>query len=217
MENPVPIMDVHPIITPYDRVHMIVNAARLADKAHYGQLRKYHVGVSYINHPGRVAMRLCLTAEATPEMVAAGWLHDVIEDTDTTAEMIRWECGPDVENLVVWLTNPSKGMTASRATRKLIDREHIAKAPVEAKIIKLVDRADNLKDMMNAPLGFMELYIGESKDLFEVLKGSHPALEAEYTVALRALEDTYRLFKSSRTPACSAPSEQPSPTTTPTP
>ena len=57
-------------------------AQRIAFQAHQGQLDK--AGAPYIEHPARVAARLA-TRGYTDEIVAAGWLHDVLEDTDWTA------------------------------------------------------------------------------------------------------------------------------------
>ncbi len=54
-------------------------AQRIAHQAHQGQLDK--VGAPYIEHPARVAGRLAARGYAD-EVVAAGWLHDILEDTD---------------------------------------------------------------------------------------------------------------------------------------
>ena len=72
----------------------MINAAReIATRAHRGQRDK--VGTPYIRHPEAVAalVRLLPTFEAAdPEtrtdVVAAAWLHDVIEDTSETAESL---------------------------------------------------------------------------------------------------------------------------------
>jgi (p)ppGpp synthase/HD superfamily hydrolase len=61
-------------------------AARIAEQAHEGQRDKS--GQPYIGHPARVAAHL--TADDAPdEVVAAGWLHDVLEDTKITADDLR--------------------------------------------------------------------------------------------------------------------------------
>lgn len=57
-------------------------AQRIAHQAHQGQLDK--AGAAYIEHPARVASRLAARGYAD-EVVAAGWLHDVLEDTDWSA------------------------------------------------------------------------------------------------------------------------------------
>ena len=57
-------------------------AEQIARQAHDGQTDK--AGRSYIEHPARVAARL-----HDPELRAAAWLHDVVEDTDWTADRLR--------------------------------------------------------------------------------------------------------------------------------
>jgi guanosine-3',5'-bis(diphosphate) 3'-pyrophosphohydrolase len=63
---------------------MIRHAIEFATDKHEGQVRKGN-GESYINHPGRVANRLMIVDPYIDEaVVAAAWLHDTLEDTDTT-------------------------------------------------------------------------------------------------------------------------------------
>lgn len=58
-------------------------ARAIATIAHRGQVDK--AGNPYIEHPARVAARLTAQKESD-EVIAAGWLHDVLEDTDLTRE-----------------------------------------------------------------------------------------------------------------------------------
>ena len=67
-----------PVIGPA----LVETARELATHAHGAQKDK--AGNPYIDHPRRVAERL-ETAGASAQAVAAGWLHDVLEDTPTTA------------------------------------------------------------------------------------------------------------------------------------
>lgn len=62
---------------------IVATAKSIAEAAHQGQQDK--AGHPYITHPGRVASRL-ETAGAPAEAIAAGWLHDVVEDTDVTLD-----------------------------------------------------------------------------------------------------------------------------------
>jgi len=116
---------------------------------------------------------------ATEAMVAAAFLHDVVEDTSHPLDEILAEFGPDVARLVAELTNPSKGMTASRPQRKQLDREHLATVSREARLIKLLDRIDNLQEMADAPTAFRRQYCQESRLLAEVIGDADPALKAE--------------------------------------
>lgn len=160
----------------------------MARDAHEGQTRKY-TGRPYIEHPARVAARVAIVQGASPEMVAAAFLHDVLEDTDVSLEEIEL-FSPEAAELVVWLTNPSKGSHLPRAERKRMDREHIVSAPWEARVIKLLDRIDNLREMEGAPTGFARLYGQESLLLAEALEGTDPILEAELIEISRRLVES---------------------------
>lgn len=92
-----------------------------------GQKRKY-TGEPYWRHPEAVAA-LVQTVPHTPEMVAAAFCHDVIEDTPCTEAQLRAELGDAVGDLVMWLTDVSTPKSGNRETRKRIDRVHTAAAP----------------------------------------------------------------------------------------
>lgn len=155
---------------------MIILAAQFAEKAHRGQVRKY-TGRPYIEHPMRVAGRTSLIPFINEDMVAAAWMHDVLEDCpgfEIPAIFSPW-----CYRTICELTNPSKQHPElNRAARKAMDREHIAKASREAKIIKLIDRIDNLNEMVGADTGFINLYAEESFLLAEALLSSDTVIAA---------------------------------------
>ncbi|MCL2171996.1 MAG: HD domain-containing protein, partial [Defluviitaleaceae bacterium] len=66
---------------------LIERAYALARDAHQGQERKS--GEPYIQHPLEVAIMLANPLRADRETIAAGILHDVIEDTDYTYEDLK--------------------------------------------------------------------------------------------------------------------------------
>jgi (p)ppGpp synthase/HD superfamily hydrolase len=174
----------------------IISAARFAAVAHQGQKRKYN-GRPYIEHPGRVAARITRFAESTEDWIAAAWCHDVIEDCNVSLDDMRLIFGHGFfVTLVDYLTNPSKQHpNLSREARKQMDREHLARAPFAAQCIKLVDRADNLREMTDAPIPFKRLYCEESRLLLGALRGSGllPAadeLVSEFEEAITFLEDS---------------------------
>lgn len=153
-------------------------AREFAEKAHAGQLRKY-TGVPYMTHPIRVAERVAELPDATQEMVAAAYLHDVVEDCGVTLQEIEVAFGFEVARIVDGLTNKTKGMTASRAERKRLDRLHLARQPKAVKLIKLIDRIDNLREMGGADDGFKTKYADESRLLAEVVGDADPALKTQ--------------------------------------
>ncbi len=159
----------------------VIEAIRLATVAHDGQRRK-HTSLPYIIHPLRVLHSVVqwLDLESMKDSIlnvgpmrqdvcCICVLHDVIEDTKVTAKGLEDQFGHNVADGVVWLTNPSKGSTASREDRKKMDREHLMKAPDYIKAIKLADREDNLIDfgVAGPPQFLLERYIPESRLLVE--------------------------------------------------
>jgi len=166
---------------------MILKAAAFARQAHDGQRRKYNAR-AYIQHPARVAGRVAVHPDATEVMVAAAFLHDVVEDTPHTLDEVVAEFGPEVGRLVADLTNPSKGVKAPRHERKQIDRTHLATVSREARIIKLLDRIDNLQELAYAPIGFRRTYCEESRLLADVIGEADPELKAELLDCIERLE-----------------------------
>jgi (p)ppGpp synthase/HD superfamily hydrolase len=153
-------------------------AREFATKAHAGQQRKY-TGTPYVVHPIRVAERVAERPDATQEMVAAAYLHDVVEDCGITLLEIETAFGRDVARIVDGLTNKTKGMTASRAERKRLDRLHLSKQPKAVKIIKLIDRVDNLREMGGADGGFKAKYAAESLLLADVVGDADAELRTQ--------------------------------------
>jgi (p)ppGpp synthase/HD superfamily hydrolase len=127
--------------------------------------------------------------QATETMVAAAFLHDVVEDTPHVLSDVSDEFGPAVARLVEELTNPSKGINAPRRERKQLDREHLAGASAEAKIIKLLDRIDNLQEVATAPMGFRQMYCEESRLLADVIGNADPELKAELLECVERLQN----------------------------
>src|SRR3954464_15987819 len=68
-------------------IRLVSEAAELAARRHNGMARKGRGHEPYINHLAEVANLLATATDGTgAALVAAGWLHDAIEDTDTTRE-----------------------------------------------------------------------------------------------------------------------------------
>jgi len=149
----------------------------MAAHAAVGQKRKY-TGEPYIVHPAEVASIVASVPGSTPDMVAAAWLHDVVEDTGCTFTDIHMAFGADIAALVGWLTDVSRPEDGKRAVRKAIDREHTAQAPAEAQTIKLADLISNSKSIMAHDPGFAKTYLEEKRLLLEVLSKGDPELHA---------------------------------------
>jgi (p)ppGpp synthase/HD superfamily hydrolase len=148
---------------------MVEKARVFATAAHaaVGQVRKY-TGEPYIVHPFEVAMTVKQIG-GTPEMVSAAFLHDTVEDTGVTMETIEREFGPEVAEIVFFLTDVSRPEHGNRASRKAIDRAHIAKADARAQTIKLADLISNCSSIVKYDPEFAKVYLEEKRLLLEVL------------------------------------------------
>ena len=83
------------------------------------------------------------------DVLCAGWLHDTIEDTDTTFDDLYERFGKKVAVLVSSL---SKDKKLPKKERELLYVKQLKDAPLEAKIIKLCDISANLKDLANSKM-----------------------------------------------------------------
>jgi guanosine-3',5'-bis(diphosphate) 3'-pyrophosphohydrolase len=152
------------------RARLFATAAHAA----VGQLRKY-THEPYIVHPAEVA-KIVRSVPHTDEMLAAAWLHDTVEDTGVSIELIRAEFGSEVSDLVGWLTDVSRPDHGNRAARKAIDRAHTAAAPAEAQTVKLADLISNTRSIVAHDPKFAETYLVEKRLLLEVMHRGDPTL-----------------------------------------
>lgn len=164
-------------LTGMDVVHK-AQVFAIAAHAAVQQVRKY-TNEPYIVHPAEVASIVAGVPGSTPDMVAAAWLHDVVEDTGVTLTDINLNFGAEISALVGWLTDVSQPHDGNRAVRKAIDREHTAQAPAEAQTIKLADLISNSKSIMEHDPAFAKTYLAEKRLLLEVLTKGDPGLHAE--------------------------------------
>ena len=157
------------------------HARMFATAAHaaIGQRRKYTFE-PYINHPAAVVAKVATTFDGrTAQVRAAAWLHDVVEDTQITSELVRDVFGEGVSILVDWLTDVSRPEDGNRQERKRIDREHLAAAPSEAQTIKVADLMDNTKTIVARDPEFAKVYLQEKALLLDVLTRADSGLLAE--------------------------------------
>lgn len=157
---------------------LIDKAEQFARLAHgrIGQVRKY-TGEPYAVHLEAVADRVSKVPGATEAMVAAAWLHDVLEDVPgVTEDGLQAEVGFEVTSLVLQLTDISRPGDGNRVIRKTKDREHLAQASPEAQTIKLADLLDNAASIINHDRAFTPVFLREMQDLLGVLTGGDQTL-----------------------------------------
>ena len=133
---------------PSTDVSMIEKAYKLAVKAHGDQRRKS--GEPYIIHPLWVAIILA-DLEMDKETIAAGMLHDVVEDTKFMEEDIRREFGDEVALLVDGVTK--LGRLSYSSDKLEVQAENLRKMflamakDIRVIIIKLADRLHNMRTL----------------------------------------------------------------------
>jgi (p)ppGpp synthase/HD superfamily hydrolase len=113
---------------------------------HRDQARKYpKVHVPYVSHLAGVAVLLARHG-FDDEVIAAGALHDAIEDAGVTAEDIRGLFGRRVADLVVAVTEADKSQTWEERKRRYL--EQFSKNPWEAQAITIADKIDNFQSIV---------------------------------------------------------------------
>jgi len=182
-----PLLDISDVlahISPGERAGdaraLIERAYAIAEQAHASQTRKS--GEPYIQHPLAVAFLLA-DIGMDPDTIAAGLLHDVVEDTDVDLERLRQEFGPDVANLVDGVTKLEQIEQRqidrfSHRSEDLRDEQEaeslrkmfIAMAEdIRVVVIKLADRLHNMRTLQPLPPERRKTYAHETLDIFAPL------------------------------------------------
>ncbi|MCC5636094.1 bifunctional (p)ppGpp synthetase/guanosine-3',5'-bis(diphosphate) 3'-pyrophosphohydrolase [Nostoc sp. CHAB 5844] len=148
---------------------LICRAFTFAYQLHHGQFRKS--GEPYICHPVAVA-GLLRDLGGSPAMIAAGFLHDVVEDTDVTIEEIEELFGAEVRQLVEGVTKLSKinfkSKTESQAEN--FRRMFLAMAQdIRVIVVKLADRLHNMRTLQYMSEDSRRRSAQETRDIFAPL------------------------------------------------
>lgn len=117
---------------------LVQRAVDLAERAHRGQT---YGGKPYLGHLVSVVNNLHIFQVWTPVLEAAAWLHDAVEDTETTVDDVRAACGDDVAALVSAVTDEPGKNRRERAQRTY---PKIGSLP-DAVVLKLADRIANVE------------------------------------------------------------------------
>jgi len=166
-----------------DSVGLILRAIRFSAQKHNDQRRKDAKASPYINHPIEVAETLWRVGEVRDEtLLIAAILHDTIEDTGTTKEEIETEFGREVLNLVLEVTDDK---SLPKQTRKQLQVEHAPHKSERAKLLKIADKINNIRDVITSPpenwsLERRQEYLLWSERVVAGLRGVSPQLEKLY-------------------------------------
>lgn len=150
-------------------IQMIEKAFEFAKKLHQGQYRVSEE--PYIIHPVEV-VKILLDLKADTHTLMAGFLHDILEDTDTQPEEIEELFGTDVLNLVQGVTKLGKLQFKSKEERQAENfrRLFIAMAS-DFRIIflKLADRLHNMRTLNFMAAAKQQRIAQETLDIFAPL------------------------------------------------
>ena len=130
-----------------EEIAQVEKAYKFAKKTHDGQFRVS--GEPYIIHPVEVA-KILTTLHVDCHTIIAAFLHDVLEDTDTSPETIRELFGDDVLTLVQGVTKLGKLKFKSKEERQAENfrRLFIAMAKdIRVIFLKLADRLHNMRTL----------------------------------------------------------------------
>lgn len=116
-----------------------------ATRAHRGQVRK-GTDIPYISHPYAVGLIL-QKAGCREEVVSAGIMHDLLEDTDVTLEQIRVKFGLEVAGIVEGCSEPNHD-DLPWETRKEHTITYLKTAPIEVRLVACADKLHNVRSML---------------------------------------------------------------------
>ena len=138
---------------------LLENAELFAKSKHAGKLKKS--GITYSNHLENVVSRLKSLGVIDEEVLCAGWLQDILEDTDTNFDELFEKFGRRIAVLTLSLTktkfviDTDDDSTLSLTKKRTIPEKQrqkeyavkIRESEIDAKLIKLCDISANLGDL----------------------------------------------------------------------
>jgi (p)ppGpp synthase/HD superfamily hydrolase len=175
---------------------LVSRAADYAARRHVGQRRKGASQEPYVNHLADVAHLLAQTLEEpNPHLLAAAWLHDVLEDTcptreeyDRTKVEIETLFGQAVLALVLEVTDDK---SLPDEVRKRLQVETTAGKSLNARLLKLADKTSNLFALaVSPPVGWntarLAAYIRWGEQVVASCRGLNAELERTFDMAAAA-------------------------------
>lgn len=152
---------------PKSDYQVIDRAFKTAEKYHEGQQRKS--GEEYITHPLAVA-RILADLGSGPATIAAALLHDTIEDTAYSLEMLKSDFGDEAALLVDGVTKLDKVKFGDTAQAETMRKMVVAMSKdVRVLVIKLADRLHNARTWGFVPIESAKRKAQETLEIYAPL------------------------------------------------
>ncbi|MCB1383103.1 MAG: HD domain-containing protein [Notoacmeibacter sp.] len=173
----------------FHSLDLVSRAANFALMAHADGRRK-DSGEPYANHLAEVAAHCAAARPEDGELVAAAWLHDVVEETAFTHDDIVALFGAPVASLVADVTDPDGLKGKARRERQVT---HTLNCGPRVKLLKLADKVSNVEELIGLPANRFDLagnerYLKWARRVVAVCRGVAPDLEARFDRAAERLE-----------------------------
>ncbi len=164
-----------------DDIGRLLGAIRYASEKHAGQLRKGSSRIPYINHPIAVTQLLFETGVTEVDILIAGALHDVVEDTSTPVDDIEDFFGKTVAS---WVLEVTDDMSSAHQARKEAQIRTAQNLSSPAKMIRIADKICNLRDLMYYPIAWdkekKQNYMEWTEKVVSGCRGVNPVLDAVF-------------------------------------
>jgi (p)ppGpp synthase/HD superfamily hydrolase len=173
---------------------LVSEAAEFASRRHTGMARKGRGNEPYVNHLAEVANLLAtVTGGRDAELIAAGWLHDTIEDTATTQEELAQKFSERVASLVAEVTDDMRLPKSARHQLQIVEAP--GKSP-GAKLIKIADKISNVRarivpDPSQDERNDLAAYTIFAEKVVAGCRGVNAKLDAEFDEAVRAAKTAF--------------------------
>jgi len=161
----------------------MLEAVRFAADKHRNQRRKDNEKTPYINHPIEVVQLLWQVGGVRDvNVLIAAVLHDTVEDTNTRPDEIKDRFGDDVLAFVLEVTDDKSLPKGERKRLQVVNAPHKSHG---AKLIKLADKACNVRNLVTMPpddwsLERKQEYLLWGEKVVAGLRGTNAALEEYY-------------------------------------
>lgn len=166
-----------------DGIRLVSQAAEFAARHHAAQRRKGEAAEPYVNHLAEVAALLAgCRSPSDAELVAAGWLHDTIEDVGVLPAQIEAMFGPRVRSIVCEVTDDK---SLPKPERKLRQEQEAPHKSEDARLLKIADKTSNLRALILSPPATWELarkieYVTFAQRVVAGCRGLSPWLESQF-------------------------------------